>query len=168
MVSSLDIEPPAISPTVVVLPCSKEKRWLVEPERGAVVASAAYISPLHLAAQAYAQSSGNDWLILSALHGLLRPDDLVPSDYDVTFSRPDDPVISTDDLAAQVHRRGFDAAQQVISLCPDDYTERLRAAFGAIPVNAPLAGIALHDLAAMTRQISALTAQLDGAAGRSA
>jgi hypothetical protein len=143
--------------TVIVLPCSKEKRWHEEPHHGALPASRAYISSLHLEAQRLARASGLDWVVLSALHGLLRPYDLVPGDYDVTFSRPADPVIGSVALAEQAQALGISAASRVVSLCPDDYTDRLRAALGTTLVEAPLAGIPLHELAAMTRQIQTFT-----------
>ena len=144
--------------TVVIIPCSKEKCWQTAPHLGAVRARDAYTSPLHKSAQRFAAANPGQWLILSALHGLLAPDDTIPGPYDVTFSRPDDPVISAVELAAQARRLRLAAADELILLCPDDYCDHLRAAIGptSARVQLPLAGVALSDLARMQHRIDAL------------
>jgi hypothetical protein len=35
----------------------------------------------------YAEASGGDWVILSAKYGFLRPTDVIPGPYEVTFKR---------------------------------------------------------------------------------
>ncbi len=145
---------------VAVLPCSKEKRWDVEPDAGPVAAARAYVSPLHLAAQAYAARHADAWVVLSALHGFLRPDDLVPAAYDVTFSRPGDPVISAERLAQQAQELGLTGVELLLIACPDDYADRVRAAVGEVPVALPLAGIPLDDLAGMTARLASLHKRL--------
>ena len=160
---------------MVVIPCSKEKRWheppssaAAQPPRsmdksasaaaalGPLPACEAYTSPLHLAAQRYARATGRPWFILSALHGLLRPDDELPGDYDVTFSRPADPVIAMDVLAKQALRLGLTQASEVVSLCPADYNDRLRAALGRTDLVCPLDHIPLRELGAMAARITSL------------
>lgn len=149
--------PPRVA---VVIPCSKEKAWDAWPSLGAVPAAQAYTSPLHRACQgravALARAQGWPWFILSALHGLLRPDDRVPESYDVTFSRPDDPVIDDAALAAQLATLGLTSLDRWLVFCPDDYATRLQqaaalagAASRVVPV---FAGIDLHALDVMAQR----------------
>ncbi|MCO4761687.1 MAG: hypothetical protein KC502_09300 [Myxococcales bacterium] len=143
---------------VAIVPCSREKAWHTAPDLGPLPARLAYTSPLHHAAVAYAQHHADEWLVLSALHGLLRPDDEVPGDYDVTFSREDDPVISPQRLSEQARDLGLQAADQIVILCPDDYADRLATAMGQPANRRPLAGIALDRLDLMTRRLQELSA----------
>jgi len=116
----------------VVVPCSKEKAWDAWPALGPLPAAQAYTSPLHRACQARAvalnAAQGWPWFVLSARYGLLRPADLIPDTYDVTFSRPDDPVIDDAALAKQLERFGLMVCDRLLVFCPDDYTDRLRHA----------------------------------------
>lgn len=141
---------------LVIIPCSKEKRWHTEPGLGAVPAARAYTSPLHVQAQAYAKGLNAPWFVLSALHGLLRPTDLIPGDYDVTFSRPADPCISDAALAMQAEEFGLLDASELVIACPDDYAARIRTAVqgGHATLLMPLAGLVSLD--EMTALLTAL------------
>ena len=44
-----------------------------------------YISPFGKACQAYATMFFENWVILSAKHGFLRPNDIVLENYDLAF-----------------------------------------------------------------------------------
>ena len=67
---------------VVLLGCVKHKLDHPAP------AKSLYVSPLWLGRRAYAQASGNPWLILSAKHGLLDPDQQI-APYDVALRELD-------------------------------------------------------------------------------
>jgi len=122
---------------IAIIPCSKEKIWDQEPDRGATPARLAYTSSLHLLCQAYAEKYADGWIILSAKYGLLAPEDPIPATYDITFSRPEDPVISMGDLSLQAERINAD---ELLLLLPPDYETRVRAAFRDRPMDflAPL------------------------------
>ncbi|MCB9739228.1 MAG: hypothetical protein H6747_08165 [Deltaproteobacteria bacterium] len=151
-----------------VIPCSKEKAWDAPGVVGPRPARLAYRSPLFAAALAWAERRAERVLIFSALHGLLAADDVVPGPYDVTFSRPDDPVVSREHVAAQAVALGIaalgpDAA--VLCALPDDYAARLADALGegGPRLDNALAEIPLHHLAAMRERL--LAAKFDAIAG---
>ena len=144
--------------SVAVIPCSKEKAWDAErpggAARGPQPARLAYRSALFAAALAWAQASAERVLIFSALHGLVDQDALIPGPYDVTFSRPNDPVIQVDAVRDQARTLGLFAEPRPVLLCalPDDYASRLSAAL-AMPgerLGNLLHGVPLTDLDAMT------------------
>jgi hypothetical protein len=128
---------------VAVVPCSKEKIWDVEPELGAVPAGKAYLSEFHRLTRRYAQKRAARTLILSAKHGFLDFDELVPGPYDVTFARPGDPVIGAAALAAQVREKGLERYEEVLVVCESDYEQRVRRAFAGLSprIVAPLHGL---------------------------
>lgn len=147
-----------------VIPCSKEKAWDEPGVVGPRPARLAYRSPLFAAALAWAERRAERVVIFSALHGLLAADDIVPGPYDVTFSRPDDPVVSRERVAEQavalgIAGLGADAALPRVLPCalPDDYAARLRDALGegGPRLDNALAQIPLHDLEAMRERLLA-------------
>lgn len=68
----------AATGTVLLLGCVKGKRSTPAP------AADLYTSATFLKRRAYAEASGRPWFILSALHGLLRPDQVIEP-YDMAF-----------------------------------------------------------------------------------
>jgi hypothetical protein len=65
--------------TIVLIGCAKKKQKTAAP------AGELYTSTLFKKARAYAQRHGDDWRILSALHGLLDPSETVEP-YNVTLN----------------------------------------------------------------------------------
>jgi len=55
--------------------------------------------------KAFAQLFSDRWVILSAKHGFIDPDFMIPGDYDATFKKPETKPISLDELEKQVQRR---------------------------------------------------------------
>lgn len=126
-----------------IIPCSKEKAWDLDPARGAVPAGEAYVSDFHRLTRRFAETRAERVLILSAKYGLLDLDDLVPSSYDVTFSRPGDPVVSRETLAAQARAKGLERYDELWVVCPDDYLREIERAVEGLGVSvvAPLRGL---------------------------
>lgn len=60
-----------------IIPCGKKKIWDKYPDYGPMEAKDVYISPFGKACQAYATMFFENWVILSAKHGFLRPNDIV-------------------------------------------------------------------------------------------
>jgi hypothetical protein len=73
-----DVEPERRS-RVILLGCVKQKRGRRAPAKDL------YVSALWRARRAYAEASGEEWLILSAKHGLLDPDEMI-APYDVALA----------------------------------------------------------------------------------
>lgn len=126
------------------MPCSRRKIWDSEPELGPVPAAAAYTGTFYRLARAYAEEFADRWVILSALHGFLDPDDPVPGPYDVTFRRPRDPrCVSVRRLRKQVEEKGLTQYDAVSAICGRDYVTRIQGAFEdtGIEILTPLKGI---------------------------
>jgi len=73
--------------TMCIVPCGKEKIWKKYPSAGPTLAKDVYTSTFAKKWQEYARKFyGETYLILSAKFGFLFPNDIVPSDYNVTFN----------------------------------------------------------------------------------
>jgi hypothetical protein len=135
---------------LAIIPCSKEKIWDTEPERGAVPAGIAYTSTLHKLCQDYANAHADHWIILSAKYGFLSPSDPVPGPYDITFSRAQDPVVGDRLLTLQAQAI---SARELLLLLPPDYAQRVRRAFAgrSLALHHPFGGG--QDLATFEQQL---------------
>ena len=124
-----------------IIPCSKEKIWDLEPHRGAVHAKEAYRSAFHRYARCYALEHCEQYIIFSAKYGLMEPEFSIEGPYDITFSRPDDPVISMETLKKQAFL--YQHFSSVLVLCPWAYAEKLSQAFEDVPTRLifPLKGV---------------------------
>jgi len=85
-----------------IIPCGKKKIWDKHSDYGPMEAKDVYISPFGKACQAYATMFFENWVILSAKHGFLRPSDIVLENYDLAFDSKSDEVISIEQLQKQM------------------------------------------------------------------
>jgi hypothetical protein len=92
--------------------------------------------------RAHAEQAGGAWLALSAKYGFLRPDDLVPGPYDVTFKRKSSNPINVSPLRDQVAQMGLDRSDAVVGLGGKDCRDAVAAAFvgTTLKVTFPFAG----------------------------
>ena len=135
-----------------IIPCSLEKAWDRPGVQGPLPARLAYRSPLFVAAQRLAAARAAQTLILSALHGLMDDEQSVPGPYDVTFTRPTDPVVQAATLRRQAEALGLlRPGATALHILPDDYAARLVEAIGPAALASPnlLRGVALADLETM-------------------
>jgi hypothetical protein len=58
----------------IIVPCTDEKVWDVQPAAGAVAAKDAYTKSAFVTWRNYAEQSGCPWFILSTRYGLIPPD----------------------------------------------------------------------------------------------
>lgn len=102
---------------ICIIPCGRKKIWEKEPEIGAVLAKDAYIGIFHGLCQLYANEFFQEWVILSAKHGFLLPDDIVPENYDVSFSMKNHPnIITIGQLKKQALQKNLYDVDQVVVL----------------------------------------------------
>lgn len=122
-----------------IIPCGIKKVWDKHPELGAVTAKEAYVGTFHTLCRRYAEIFTNNWVVLSAKHGFLFPDDIVDGPYDVTFNQKSDEIISTQRLQAQVKMKKLDQYDELIVLTGKKYKKVIEASFGAsFPATFPL------------------------------
>jgi hypothetical protein len=124
-----------------IVQCGRTKIWKRDPARGTVPARAAYTGTFAVLAMKYADRFFADWVILSAKHGWLRPDDLVPGDYDVSFDSGKPEVKSAEQLRTQLAAKGLTGYDEVVLLGGKKYARVVRAVFqGESELQLPLQG----------------------------
>lgn len=84
-----------------IIPCGSKKIWDKSPEIGSTKARDVYIGSFGKVCQKYATTFFEDWVILSAKHGFLFPEDMIHGNYDVSFNSKSDEIISTQKLKCQ-------------------------------------------------------------------
>ena len=75
-----------MSSEIIIAPCTREKIWDIQPDRGEVAARDAYIKPAFVKWRQFSEDSELPWLILSTKYGFLKPDQLI-SKYEAKVSR---------------------------------------------------------------------------------
>jgi len=117
---------------LVIVPCGRAKVWAKHPSAGPTAAADAYTGAPFIVNRQYAEASGGDWLVLSAKYGFLRPTDVIPGPYEVTFKRSATNPIGVEALREQVGRTGLDRYDEVVGLGGKEYRAAVEAAFEGI------------------------------------
>lgn len=112
-----------------IIPCGKKKIWDKEPKRGATKAKQTYIGTFHTLCRNYALQFTDQWVVLSAKHGFLLPDDIVDQNYDVTFNQKDGEIITLDCLRRQVKEKKLDQYDELIILTGKKYKKVIEGSF---------------------------------------
>jgi hypothetical protein len=99
-----------------IIPCGSRKIWDIHAAAGPTEARQAYVGAFHKACQRYAVTFFTDWVILSAKHGFLLPDDIVPSNYDLAFNHKSTDIISIDSLRQQLVDKRLDHIKEIVML----------------------------------------------------
>jgi hypothetical protein len=130
---------------LVIIACGSAKVWDRHPDAGPTAARHAYVGVPFKVHRAYAERFGDAWVILSAKYGFLRPEDLIPGPYNVTFKRRSSRPIDQASLHRQVLEQGLDHFDQVIALGGADYRARVKDAFAStsVQLHFPFAGLPL-------------------------
>ena len=131
--------------TLVVVPCGKRKIWDRYSTVGPTKAKDVYIGAPFKVNRKYAEKYSNRWVILSAKHGFIDPDFIIPGNYDVTFKDPSTKPISLRELKEQIKQKALDSFDTVVVLGGRDYAGVVCNAFSGLEVKikAPVAGLPL-------------------------
>jgi len=114
---------------LVIVPCGMRKIWDAEPNRGPTKAKDTYQGAPFKVNREYAEKVSDKWVILSAKHGFIEPDFVIPQNYNVTFkNRRTDPV-SALELQAQIESLGLSSFEKVVGLGGKEYRNRIEEAF---------------------------------------
>ena len=140
-------------PTLVIVSCGKRKIWSQEPTKGPTKARDAYIGGPFRVNKKYAEKFSDRWVVLSAKHGFLDPDNVVPGNYNVTFKDPSTNPISISQLKKQVKQKRLNTLDTVVVLCGHDYAEAVSNAFSGLKVTIkmPLNGLRLGEALAKVK-----------------
>jgi hypothetical protein len=131
------------SQIALIIPCGKAKIWKIQPNIGKSIAKDAYTSSLFRLCRSFAELYfPNDWFILSAHYGLIRPTQRI-SNYDVSFSNKSDEIVGLNTLKHQCQNL-LSNYISLVTLCGKSYNYHLNKALkGNQSLKTPLASLAL-------------------------
>ena len=128
--------------TLCVVPCGGEKIWDDRPDAGPTPARLVYTGAFAATCREYAKRFyPSSWCILSAKHGFLLPDDIVPGPYNATFNDPSTHPIADSDLVLQIQRRGLDQYDTIVVIAGMIYASKVVKCFPNACVRRPLSGL---------------------------
>lgn len=147
------------SDTLCIIPPGKRKLWDRDTAHGPAPARDAYTGTLNRKARAYAEACGYDWVILSAKHGFLLPEDIVPGNYDTAFGAANADIIPSEELARQWKKMRLDTYKRIEVLGGKKFRPIIGALAGTAAVYFPLEnsrgiGDMLHLLDAWTARMT--------------
>jgi len=114
---------------LVVVPCGQRKIWDKDPNRGPTPARDAYIGAPFKVNKKYAAHFAERWVILSAKHGFMSPDFIIPGPYNVTFKDKSTNPISVSSLRSQIQAQKLGRFETVIGLGGKEYRGIIEQAF---------------------------------------
>jgi hypothetical protein len=132
-----------MSKTLILVACGRRKVWDRDPAAGPTLARDAYTGGPFRLNRAYAERFGERWLILSARHGLIAPEFVLPGPYDVTFKRPSTSPVAGGVLRGQARALALAPGTCVVVLGGAGYRAAALEAFAGTPacLSFPLAGL---------------------------
>ncbi|HEB2435096.1 DUF6884 domain-containing protein [Bacillus sp. 22475] len=123
-----------------IIPCGKKKIWDKHSNYGPMEAKDVYISPFGKACQAYASMFFENWVILSAKHGFLRPNDIVLKNYDLAFDSKNDEVISIEKLQKQMVDKSLLQFDEIVLLAGKKHKKVVTKLYPEEMITYPLEG----------------------------
>ena len=143
--------------TLCIVPCGKAKIWDKKPDTGPTKAKDVYTGPFAKKCRAFAvRFYPESWFILSAKHGFLRPDDIVPGPYNVSFNAPRSNPIGMEELLFQAKRLDFGSYEKAVVLGGKNYVGMMQKIAGGMVIETPLAGC--RGIGVMMKRINHLMA----------
>lgn len=124
-----------------IIPCGSRKIWdKGNVPEGAYRADQVYIGALHRKCQAYAKLFFPRWVILSAKHGFLDPQDLISGNYNLAFGTKDPDIISIEALQALSRAKGLAAYKDIVVLGGKKFMTLVPHVFANAAIAYPLVG----------------------------
>ncbi|EOO19351.1 MULTISPECIES: DUF6884 domain-containing protein [Bacillus] len=123
-----------------IIPCGKKKIWDKYSDCGEAEAKDVYISPFGKACQAYATEFFENWVILSAKHGFLRPNDIVKENYDLAFDSNSNEIISIEQLKQQMIDKDLLQFEEIVLLAGKKHKKVVTKLYPEEIITYPLAG----------------------------
>lgn len=125
---------------ICIIPCGKKKIWDKHSDYGPMEAKDVYISPFGKACQAYATMFFENWVILSAKHGFLRPNDIVLKNYDLAFDSKSDEVINIEQLQKQMVDKSLLQFDEIVLLAGKKHKKVVTKLYPEEMITYPLEG----------------------------
>jgi hypothetical protein len=122
-----------------IVPCGSSKIWDINPVAGPQRAEEVYTGVFAKACQRYAKAFFKNWVILSAKHGFLFPNDVICESYNVSFIKPSSETIGLEALKEQAAMKGLYRYQEITVLGGIHYIDRAKELFsGEHTIDLPL------------------------------
>jgi cytoplasmic iron level regulating protein YaaA (DUF328/UPF0246 family) len=126
---------------LAIAQCGYRKIWDEDPSVGPTPAKYAYTGVFAKKTQDYAKKFyPNDWCILSAKYGFLKPNDLI-EDYNVTFNDPSTNPISIDQLIETAKNKNLMEYDEFVVVAGKAYVDKVKEVFRGKTFIEPLNGI---------------------------
>ena len=130
-----------MSKRLCIIPCGRTKIWDKRPEAGSTAAQDVYIGTFSKSCQAYARRFFEEWVVLSAKHGFLRPLDVLEENYDVSFTSDRELVITKERMREQLLEKGLAGYDEVVVLGGKKYARAVQGVFSeTVRLKFPLSG----------------------------
>ena len=124
-----------------IIPCGKKKIWDQDSKAGPTRAKDVYIGPFARKCQEYARTFyPESWRILSAKYGFLRPKDILPEPYNVSFNDKKTSPVRVEELLSQAEKQKLSEYEQFVVLGGKNYVSIIRQIFGSEQIKTPLSG----------------------------
>jgi len=143
-----------MSKVLVIVPCGQNKIWDRIPEAGPTAAREAYTGPPFGINRAYAEKFGDEWVILSAKYGIIKPDFQIDAPYNITFKNSRTGPIAPDRLQLQVRENHLERFTTVIGLGGKEYRAAIERAFAGLNVQLhfPFSGLPIGKAMQATKR----------------
>jgi len=106
-----------------------------------------YIGPFAKKCREYAEKFySTSWCILSAKHGFLFPDEIVPGNYNATFCKNRSQNISIEELSKQVVEKRLDKFDRIVVLGGKCYVDIVKEVFRGKEIYAPFIGCRIGEM----------------------
>jgi len=127
--------------TLCIVTCGNKKIWSKDSAAGPTQARFAYTGSFAKKCMEYAETFYPDsWCILSAKHGFVFPEDVIPENYNVTFLKPRTCPITIVELRDQANQKDFMSYSQIVVVPGKLYSQILERAMPGMEFIAPLNG----------------------------
>ncbi|QWH12416.1 hypothetical protein EXW38_14080 [Bacillus mycoides] len=123
-----------------IIPCGKKKIWDKYSDYGEAEVKDVYISPFGKACQVYATEFFENWVILSAKHGFLRPNDIVQENYDLAFDSKSNEIISIEQLKQQMVDKDLLQFEEIVLLAGKKHKKVVTKLYPEEIITYPLEG----------------------------
>lgn len=125
--------------TLCIVACGKRKIWDKNPNAGPREAKYVYVDSFSRKCIKYAKSFyPSSWCILSAKYGFLFPDDIVPGQYNISFSDKKSNPITLKELSSQILEKGLDDFERIVVLGGKNYVDIVKNVFMEKEIRTPL------------------------------